>query len=533
MKVDPLIRKDQEDGPFYVYSKEVKGDRINKNEIKRKVDKEKFLNVINSLLGIGKTKYLTELELKENCIEWIESTLSNFPDINDKYMEFLIKDFTDSMYTRMREEEKYVVAIVMKNSLILCHSLFGEKTITPNLQVIERMLDRDNVIRYVHFKKENDKIKVTFFEDTKSVFFVEWLGLPEKEAFSYLGGKNRIFTEIHGSHLVFEFTDEDFEKKVIDGKTFRIEGNQIILPEPIRQLTISQVRVGKKPYKNVEDFIQDFLAKRYDLNYYQEEYKKLRNSLIPLTEKLIDDEHEVRSKSKIYIKKRNPNFVVLFCDDNIEIRKSFLEKIKTKVLNREHIRLFHAGMDLNPSPIKIKNFEIYNHVEDELTSFLIDYYNSSSVGDNLEIVILYTIFELLSNNNSNEPISYFFKELKNSLRKEMNFSNRFLSGEDQVLELKSRDFIAGNNTEIIKRLEDDIEKKMKESNFKIYIIGADEKTKKIETISSSRFDDSRLESIEKNLQKNLGFAKIKMIRVPSKEGDDCIIVCCVSREDSP
>ena len=102
MKVDPLIRKDQEDGPFYVYSKEVKGDRINKNEIKRKVDKEKFLNVINSLLGIGKTKYLTELELKENCIEWIESTLSNFPDINDKYMEFLIKDFTDSMYTRMR-----------------------------------------------------------------------------------------------------------------------------------------------------------------------------------------------------------------------------------------------------------------------------------------------------------------------------------------------------------------------------------------------------------------------------------------------
>ncbi len=230
--------------PFYVYSKEVKGNTINKSVITRNIDKNKFLNVINSLLSIGKTKYLEDLELKENCKEWVTTTISNFPDINDKYIEFLIKDFTDSMYTRMREEEKYVVTIVMKDSLILSHSLFGEETITPNLQVIERMLDKDNVIRYVHFQIEKDKIKVTFYEETKSVFFVEWLGLPEKEAFSYLGGINRIFTEIYGSDLVFEFTDEDFEKKIIENKTFKIEGNQIILPEPIQRLTISQVRVS-------------------------------------------------------------------------------------------------------------------------------------------------------------------------------------------------------------------------------------------------------------------------------------------------
>ena len=518
------------DYPFYVYSKEVKGSRINKSEITRNIDKKKFLNVINSLLGIGKIKYLEELELKENCKEWITTTLSNFPEIDDKYMEFLIKDFTDSMYTRMREEEKYVVAIIMKDSLILCHSLFGEKTITPNLQVIERMLDKDNVIRYVYFKKEKDKIKAIFYEETKSVFFVEWLGLPEKEAFFYFGGKNRIFAEAYGSHLVFEFTDEDFEKKVLEEKALKIEGNQIIFPEPIQRLPISQVRVGKKPYKNVEDFIQDFLAKRYDLNYYQEEYKKLRSSLIPLTEKLIDNEHEVRSESKIYLKKRNPNFIVLFCDKNIEIRRSFLDKIKTKILNRENIRLFHAGMELNPTPLAIKNIQIFNKVSNNLTNFLIDYYNSLSIRDIFDIILLYTIFELLSKTNSDKPISYFFRELKNSLIREIDFSSHFLNKEDEALELKSRDFVAGNDKEIIKRLKNDIEKKMKEHSFKVYIIGADEKTKKIEPMPSSRFDDSRLQNLEVKLQKELGHIKLNVIRIPSKDGTNCILIGYVLQE---
>ena len=519
------------DYPFYVYSKEVKGDRINKSEITRNIDKKKFLNVINSLLGIGKTKYLEELELKENCKEWITTTLSNFPDIDDKYMEFLIKDFTDSMYTRMREEEKYVVTIVMKDSLILCHSLFGEKTITPNLQVIERMLDKDNVIRYVYFKKENDKIKVTLYEETKSVFFVEWLGLPEKEAFSYLGGKNRIFAEAYGSHLVFEFTDEDFEKKVIEDKIFKIEGNQIIFPQPIQRLPISQVRVGKKPYRNVEDFIQDFLAKRYDLKYYQDEYKKLKNSLLPLTKKVIDNEYEVRAGEEIYLKKRNPNFVVLFCDKNIEIRRSFLEKIKTKILNRENIRLFHAGMELNPTPVAIKNIEIFNKISNNLTNFLIDYYNSLSVRDSFDIILLYTIIELLSKINSEKPISQFFRELNNSLQREIDFSSHFLNSEDKALELKSRDFVAGNDKEIIKRLKDDVEKKMKQSYFKVYIIGADEKTKNIEPIPSSRFDDSRLQNLEESLQEELEHIKVNLIRIPSKDGDSCILICYVFRRD--
>lgn len=521
--------KKEKDAPFYVYSKEVKGDEITGDEVVREIDKKKLLTVIRSLLGIGKTKRLEELELKDNCKEWVRSLLSDYPSVNKEHIKFLTRDFTDSMYTRMREEEKYVVAIIMDRSLILCHSIYGESTITPNWEVIERMLDKDNVIRYVYFELEDSNVNVTFFEHTKSIFFIEWLGLPEKEAFSYLGGKNRFYTEVYDSNLVFEFTDENFEKKVIEDGVLKIEGNQIVLPEPIQRLHISQIRAGKKPYKNTEDFKQDFLAKRYELSYYQEEYKNLQNSLRPLTTKFIDEEYEVRdSKNNMYLKKRNPNFTILFCNEFIDLRKSFLGKIKTKIVNKEHLRLFHAGMSLNPSPVKIGNIEIYNVLDTNLSRHLIDYYNEINTKNDFNLIFLFTIFDILQKSNQDTPICYFLRAMNKQLVEDINFDYSFVGKEDEVLELKSRDFVAGKNNDIVDNLRKDADKKIKKSNFKIYFIGADEKTKKFEAIPIERFDDDRLQSIEKKLNKE-NKCKFHLIKVPSKDGKEGIIICCVKK----
>ena len=514
--------------PFCVYTKEVKGKEINRKEITSKSKKENFLRIIDSLLKIGTTKYSQDLDLKE----WILDIVSRLPDIDDRDIKNLLSDFTDSMYTRMREEEKYVIAILMRNSLILCHSVFGEKTITPNLQIIERMLDKDNVIRYVFFKKENDEIKIIFYEETKSTFFTQWLGLPEKEAFSYLGGKNRIFTEVNDTHLVFEFTDEEFEKKVIEGDNFFIEGNQIVLKEPIKKLPITQIRVGKKPYKYAEDFIQDFLAKRYDLNFYQEEYNKLTNTLEPRLHKIFDDENEVRSDTKIYIKKRNKNFIILFCNEQIELRKSYLEKIKAKILNKESIKLFHAGMVLNSDPIKLRNLEIYNKLDLDNFRILIDYYNFSSVKDNYELILLITILELLSTKNKEKPIYYFLKDIKRSLLKEVDLSSHFIKNEDYILEFKSRDFMSGNDKKIVGALKGDIEKKLRNNPFKIYVLGADEDTKRFELLSISKFSDERVSKLKTDLEKELIQCKMDLLKIPSKDGKECILICCVSKNES-
>lgn len=530
-KTKTLQEKEQsENNPIYVYSKKVKEGLINSDKKTRKIDKEKISKVIGSLLGVGKTKYFDEVELEQNCKDWVTSLLKTYPNIDERDIKELLNDFSDSMYTRMRGEEKYTIAVISEKSLILCHSIFGEETITPKWEVIERMLDKDNVIRFVYFKQEGEKIKIIFYEDTRSIFFVQWLGLPEREAFSYMGGKNRIFTEINDSPLVFEFTDEEFEKKIIKDKIFHIKGNQIILPNPIQRLPITQIRVGKKPYDNAGDFIQDFLAKRYDLKYYQEEYTKLKSSLQPLITKLIDCEHELRnSEGKILVEKRNPNFYILFCDDVIEVKQSFLDKLKTKILNGENFKLFHAGANLSPTPFKVKGMEIYNNIKYDNTKFIIDYYNQLKLKDSFDTILVYLIFYSLKEENKEIPISHFLEKMVNSLTNEIDFSYKFANLEDDIIELKSRDFISGSNQDIVKKLSEDITKKTTISTFKIYLLGADEKNKEFEPITSYKFDDSRINQIKDSLQKNVGNLNVNFLKILSKDSKNCILALIVKK----
>jgi hypothetical protein len=516
------------ENPFFVYSKEVKGGKINSNKIISLNDKENLSNVISSLLSIGsiKSKNLSEISLNENCIFWINSIFRDYPKINEEYMKFLLTDFTDSMRTRMREEEKYAIGIVTNDSIILCHSLFGEKTITPTWKVIERMLDKDNVIRFVCFKKEKNDIKVIFYEETKSISFIEWLGIPEKEAFSYFGGNNRFVVELHNTKLTFELSDEDFERQILQNKIFKIKENKVILSSPVSEFPLIQIWRGKKPYKNYQEFLQDFLGQRYDLSYYQEEYKKLMNSLIPLSRKLIDDEFDVKDISnEIVIKKINPNFSILFCNETIDLRISFIEKILSKLINGEQTRIFHAGMNLNSEPLRINKLEIYNILNANLSKYLIDYYNKvvDNISPSTNNIFLYTIFGLLYLENLDKPISHFFRAIQTHLLNEMKIDAKTILNEDPVIELKSRDFLSGDNNQLIERFKNDIIKKLEENSFKIYIIGYDEKIKQFEPFPSSRFDEDRINYI-KNKLKGILNCELEVFKLPFDENNSILLL---------
>ncbi|MEM4327736.1 MAG: hypothetical protein QXV29_02185, partial [Candidatus Woesearchaeota archaeon] len=316
-----MITNQNKGEPTFVYSKKVIENDINQDKITRKVDKDKITKVVNSLLNLGKRKKFDEIQLKENCQIWIKNLISSYPLIDDRDAKELLNDFSDEMNTRMRMEEKYAICIVTSEFVILCHSLFGEETITPKWEVIDRMLDKDNILRFVYFKNEKDSIDVIFYETNPSVFFANWLGIPQKVAFEYLGGKNKFCGEVSGVPFSLELSDDDFEKKFIEEKAFKVKDKQIILPAPIERIPLSLVKVGRKPYTNYDDFVQDFLAKRYNLSYYNEEYIKLKNSIIPYQEKIFDDKNNVvKQDGNVIIKKTNPNFLILFSDNSIEIR---------------------------------------------------------------------------------------------------------------------------------------------------------------------------------------------------------------------
>ena len=85
-------------------------------------------------------------------------------------------------------------------------------------------------------------------------------------------------------------TDDQIESQPLkDTGLFTRNDNQLILKNPISIIDIRQIRVGKKHYSSVSDFLQDYLARKYDLEYYQEQYEEVSRSLAPLIRTFFDD----------------------------------------------------------------------------------------------------------------------------------------------------------------------------------------------------------------------------------------------------
>lgn len=531
---------------MYVYSKQIKEKDIKKVKITRNIDKENISDVITSLRGIGTQKDIDDLELDDNCKIWIMEILSGFSESMETTLKYLLRDFTDSMKTRMREGDKYAISIVSDDYLILCHSRGGETTITPRWEVVKRMLDRDNVDRFVFFIKEGESIRVHYYEYNRSESFVSWLGIPEREAFYYLGGVNKVYVDIDGMHCAMELSDDNVEELFLkDNSTFKIEKNQLILPAPIERLQIGQIRVGKKKYNSMGDFLQDYLAKRYELVYYQEEYWKLANSLEPLTTPFIDD---IGSVVKIelgieqtYLNKRNPNFYILFASrinskTTIQIRESFFGTIYTDFLNKRPIRIFHAGMKLyskSPQPLQIGSMRLFNKLKiDELTERLLDFYQDVQVRDKLiDKALCYSLFHLLNVRNDDKPISLFFEIFINELSMDIRKSDTVLQNEGDVIEFKSRDYLVGRNEEISKRISEDLERKLIENPFKIYFFGVDETTQKMEPLTNNRFSSDRIENIENRIaQEMVVDVEIALIKVPLD--NECLLLMFATSNES-
>jgi hypothetical protein len=198
---------------IYAFSKRIKDGKVTHQQISDPVDISKIGQVIDKLEKLPRASKmrLDELQLRANAKEWANFLIRGYPDnANEKEMGYLLNDFTESMKTRMREESKYGIGLLMPNRLILCHSSFGEETVTPEWKTVHRMLDTDNVLRYVCFVNEDNIVVVRYWEREATSSFIEWLGLPNKAAFLF-GGKYRIRCQIENITTEFQLTDQEME----------------------------------------------------------------------------------------------------------------------------------------------------------------------------------------------------------------------------------------------------------------------------------------------------------------------------------
>lgn len=100
--------------------------------------------------------------------------------------------------------------------------------------------------------------------------------------------------------------------------------------------------------------------------------------------------------------------------------------------------------------------------------------------------------------------------------------------EDSILELKSKEYFIGTDRDIVEKLTKDIPKKLKENNYKLYLIGYDEKSKLYDPIPSNKLNDSRIDNLTRNIKKQLKVSDLHLMQIPF-DRNNCIIMISVKK----
>ena len=387
--------------------------------------------------------------------------------------------------------------------------------------------------------QQNEKIQVKYHEEYKTKFLVEWLGISKREAYSYLGGKYRLEGDVNGIKISLELLPDEFYKLLkghIDG--IKLQDGRIIFERPIEGLPITLARVGKKPYKDLEECIQDFMLEYFNIDRIKEKYKQVLGSMyVSMSSfRILDDKEEVlvMSSGRLVekISKAFDTMIPIFgTEGKIEIKESFLRNIATKLVNGERIRVFHPGDEFSPEPIIVNSLEIYNilHTSDAVKKVL-EAVNQSETGKSyIDKLLMYSALKLLITENMNRKISFFLEKLSSKILSIIQVPKVvLLRKEDVLVEYKPREYLEGKDKEIIKRISEDLLSKFKSRIIVIYYFGFDEKTRVFDGINLSRINDDRLGKWEKGVKNEVGASRVYFYDVPDQESKRKGIVIMVA-----
>jgi hypothetical protein len=426
----------------------------------------------------------------------------------------------------MREKDKYAIGLLYDKGMSLCHSTWGEETITPNWVTIPRMLDKGNVLRYVNVYYDNNIMKVKFWEKTQTLSFVEWLGLSSKQSARF-GGEYSISTDIDGIHARLEFSEDDMKRMIANHPEF-IGGN-IQLKGKVRRLQVNDIIVGHKMYDTVSDFMQMYEAENFGIPRLKNKYGDIKKDAAPLWFRYFDKKNSVvrleGDNEVIVVKKDLPDLDVLFGDSDIKFDQAFMDDFITRTINDEAIQVHHIGMPFQTPPVVIKTMKIFNKMHSsELTNMILDFYNQTDLQDSvLSLCIKLAIFELLRKLNEDSPISHFFKALVDGIVDSITVKGILTETEGQIIEYKSRDVWVGNPKKIAEYLANDIETKLKQSHCKVYFIGIEDNGN-FSPVAGSRLGNDILGSVKEILISKLSANVYIFPIIKEKEGIILLIV---------
>ena len=516
--------------PIQTFAKQVKSTSIARKSISDVSTISKLLHVLHNLESQSKAAMTlaSDLGLKTNPKKWASSLISGYPSaIAPDDAESLLFDFTESMQTRMRMETKYALALVLENKVFLAHSVYGQETVTPEWRIIPRMLDIDNVLRFASFFKEDGDLYVRYWERNATSSFIQWLGLPRKQAYLF-GGTFRILSSIEGATIEIQLTEDEIQTW-IDRHPELAEG-KISFDAPVHGLAIQEIRAGSKTYDHAGDFIQDFEAQKRGLPKYQREYESISAKTAPMFVKYYDEKHQLVAiqdeQVSIEVEKTSPGIDIFFANGIIEFRSSYVSDLVNRISNGEEVNIFHAGHDFSIQPIEIGRVRIYNRLKKSPTAdALLEYISRIQIQDRqLANVLKLAALLTLGTANEGTPLGYAIAKIAAAVHQDLQLTGTLSKLEDGTLEYKSRDILAGRNDQVIQVLSEDLSTALKRSNMSILLVGVrDDGT--IDPVPQSRIGSDRLESIRMGLAAELKLAPPHMAAIAA-DGGSIVMICC-------
>jgi len=172
----------------------------------------------------------------------------------------------------------------------------------------------------------------------------------------------------------------------------------------------------------------------------------------------------------------------------------------------------------------IGNIKIYNKFNLNLSGNLIDYLNEVELPETFKYELIYVILSCLKYDNPKSNIIYFIDRFLSKFVKELKFDA--ILKEDSILELKSKEFFMGKDKEIVENIVGDINKKLKNDPYKLYLIGYNEESKLYDLIPSYNLDDSRIFNITQNIKNQLDVNSLNLMQIPVDK-NNCIIMISV------
>lgn len=494
---------------------------------------QKLLKSIEKSVPKDNIEKLSTLKKKTQEPRFLIDTI--FESNEDRYKQLLISNFENNLMSSSRASDKLIIFYKQKKSkFVIIHSKLKKflyshtKGKIDYIKIEQSLLDQKDFLRIIFFEKVNSNVYFKIKEISQSKFFDRWIGFKKLRK-SY----NKALTiELELGKEVFVYSPDltEFYNKLQNNEII-IEDHQLVLTsqgEYSQDFKISSIEFEDNFYSTKADFKSFlnhfFLTQRYpELNLLVQEFHNfldmLKETLIGWYAENPSNKIELFENDKLIyhldkkeltfkkIKLEDINYIICsgeYVNCSIKPDKKFHEIIELEITKSiPFAKILHLNeiIKIN-NPTKINSIFLMNEInlstsyellENRINS-LLESRRDSKLLDILRILKLCIFTNFLTN----KFIRYFFENILNNLYVNIE-SSLYLDKELKILEFKSKKLIEEKSPNEIKSYFMDMAKKYCHFNFKLIIIGIEDKDK-IDGVNEIYFSSDLIGNIQEELE---------------------------------